>query len=103
NENIVVVTFGVLVGRTGNVVGRLGTVRGEKVDSRLTRYGFKLVNGGRSIDVRTDHEHLFLAALATALLVMAIGQPFGELAGGGSFTGTLQAGHENDGRGLRGQ
>ncbi len=33
----------------------------------------------------------------------ALFEPGGELAGGGGFAGALQAGHEDDGRGLRGE
>ena len=54
---------------------------------------FELLAGGGAVDVDRD-EHGAMAALF---------EPGGELAGGGGFAGTLQAGHEDDGGRLGGE
>ncbi len=52
----------------------------------------ELLAGGGAVDVDGD-EHGAVAALF---------EPLGELGGGGGFAGALEAGHEDDGGGLRG-
>ena len=54
----------------------------------MRRNGFELFNGGRAVDVAGDSEHFLLAL---------VDQVFGQLGGGGSFTGALKTGHQNHG------
>ena len=72
------------------LVGR----RGKKIGAGLPTHGLELLDGGRPIHVARHRQHFFLFLLA---------QPLGELADGGGLAGTLQTGHENDGRRLGGE
>ena len=59
------------------------------VSPYIGRHGFKLLDGGRTVDVGRYHQHLFLLTLLKEL---------GQFTHGGGFTGPLQTCHEDHGR-----
>ena len=75
--------------------GRVGFADLAFVDVGLDRlrHDLQLLARGGAIDVDRDQQRTVSAVL----------QPVGQLAGGGGLTGTLQAGHQDDGRRLRGE
>ena len=78
-------------GRIGDVDRLLAGIAREEVHTDVARQGFQLFDRRRTIDVGTDYQHLFLAALFEQL---------GQLADRGGFTGPLQTRHQDDGRWL---
>ena len=79
----------VLHRRFGDGHRLLGGVGGEEIDPDFLGQRFQLVDGGRTIDVGRDHQHLLLLALAQVAC---------QLGDGGRLARTLQACHQNDGR-----
>ena len=68
-------------------------ITGEELGAHFSGQGLELLNSGRTINIRRDHHDLFLFSLAQEA------RQFGNRSG---FTCTLQTGHQNNCRRLRG-
>ena len=85
-QHVKEVAFGVIQ-RGARDVGRfLLWCAGKPFGTGLRGHGLELLDGGRAVDVARDGQHFFLALF---------NQVLGELGGGGGFTSTLQAGHQD--------
>ncbi|MNT04711.1 hypothetical protein D3C72_1393010 [compost metagenome] len=103
DQHVIVMAAGMVHRAARDVFGLLAGVGRQEVHAHLRRHALQLVNSGRAVDVGGHHQHFLLAGLAAVLRVLPFGQPAGQLAGGGGFTGALQAGHQDDGGRLHSQ
>ena len=87
-------TLGVIERKARDLKGLL--IRGglEKVGPGLSGDGFELIDGGRSVHVGRDRQHLLFEVLA---------QPLGDLGRASRLTRTLKTRKENDGGRLHGK
>ena len=99
DEHVAAEVGGLALGFFGEAEDVVGAVGGCGVEFALVEIGAdgagddgELLARGGAVDVDGD-EHGAVPGLL---------EPLGELAGGGGFTGALQAGHEDDAGGLRG-
>jgi len=93
-QHVEVVALGVVQRRQRDIV-RLLFGRGfEPLGAGLARHGLELLDGGRTVDVGRDGQHLLLALFDQVL---------GELGGRRRLAGALQAGHQDDGGRLGGK
>ena len=81
--------FGVIDGGSRNFNRFLVGIGREKVYTDLFGQQAQLFNRGRAVNVGRYHQDFFL---------LIVFQQASELADGCCFTGTLQTGHQNDGR-----
>ena len=86
--------LGVVQRRVGNVQRFLVRGAGEPLGTGLGGHGLELLDGRRAVHVARHRQHLLLALF---------NQVLGQLGGGGGFTGTLQARHQDHGGRLGGQ
>ena len=90
-QDVKEVLLGVIQCRTANIDWLLVRAAGKPFGTGLRSHRLELLDRGRAVNVCRDGKHFFLALFDQVL---------GQLAGGGGFTGTLQASHQNDGRRL---
>jgi len=91
DQDVVVVLFRPVQRRQGDVDRLVGGGGREEVGADLLRDGLQLRDSGRAVDVGRNGQDLFLFLFLQVL---------GEFTGGGRFTDTLQAGHQDDRRRL---
>ena len=89
HQDIVKMFFSVINGGSCNLNRFLVGVGWEKVHADLFGQQAQLFNRGRAVNVGGYHQDFFL---------LIVFQQAGEFADGCCFTGTLQTGHQNDGR-----
>ena len=89
HQYIVKMFFGVINGGSRNLNRFLVGIGREKVHTDLFGQQTQLFNRGRAVNVGGYHQNFFL---------LIVFQQAGEFADGCCLTGTLQTGHQNDGR-----
>ena len=89
HQYIVKMFFGVIDGGSRNLNRFLVGIGREKVHTNLFCQQAQLFNRSRAVNVGRYHQDFFL---------LIVFQQAGEFADGCCFTGTLQTGHQNDGR-----
>ena len=94
DQHIHVATTGFFQGAVGDIHRVLIAGGGEEVGLHLPRQGFQLLDRRRAIHVGGHHHDLLLLPFL---------QEAGEFGHGSGLTGTLQAGHQDNGRRLGGQ
>ena len=87
NDDVMPAELGGLHGARGNIRRRLAGDDRQRVDAGLDAELAKLFLGGRTTRVERCHQHL---------LLIAVGQAFGDLAGGGGLARALQTHHHDD-------
>ncbi|MNR78171.1 hypothetical protein D3C72_88570 [compost metagenome] len=88
DQDVVVMTFGVIQCGQCDVDWLVAGLRREEVGTDLSGDGFQLADSGRTVNVSGNGQDFFLLLLAQVLR---------QLTDGGGFTGTLQTGHQDDG------
>ena len=93
-QHVEEMALGVVDGGACNIDWFLVGRAGEPLGPGLRCHSFELLNGSGAVHITRNREHFFLAFF---------NQVFGQLGGGGGFTRTLQARHQDHGGRLRSQ